>query len=641
MKAMSTIMKAIGWYLVLIAIIIPEPLLAQIAPYTLSPRWMIGRTSGMNFVSGTPVNMTGNPAANGGQEATSSLCFPDKTMFVYCNNTQIYSGANGLIQSINAPSGGQSSTQGAVTLPDPADANRAYVFSGNDQTGGTATGVNWYHIEKSGATYSVIAGPTNIATSAEVNEGLVVSADGNNGYWVISHNKGGWPDPNEYYAWHVTAGGVGGRVVSPSSSRGGGTSAGGSIRISKCQSKIAIIGSQEVEVYNWNKTSGTTGALIGFSGTSSGPGSGYGGEFSPNGNILYFAGLGGSLLQWDLTKTYAAGVVTITGTSGINGMSLGPDDKIYIAKTSTTISSISTPNVIGDGCGYVASALTVTGIGPHIGLANTSWLNPTLPKIIYTIDCRDVDFSKEFKTYFLDDITVTTSSIDWDFGEGAGWQTGLGATPTHTYASNGTFTVKVRFNDATCTQQWNATTSVVISCVVAPVSLVSFTGTYTDDQTNLAWTTVSEINNDYFEIERSDDGITFYTVGKMKGKGTTTEVSNYSFVDEKECVGVTYYRLVQYDYDGTREYSGVITVKNETSSLIVSPNPFTDNFTIVFSGYEASQIKIFDILGRVVLTKAMDQNSYTLSMGEELSKGTYIVNVLTAQESYTYKLVKE
>lgn len=641
MKTIIPIMKATGcWYIVLIAILIPETLLSQVAPYTVSPRWMVGRTSGMSFVQGDnsigpPMNMTGNPAANGGQEATSTLCFPDKTIFLYCNNSQIYNVSNGLITTVNAGNG-QSATQGAVTLPDPANPNRAYIFTGNDLTGGNQGGVNWYLIEKAGAAYTVVSGPNAVAATAAVNEGLAVSADGSGGYWVVSHNRVFSPTPHQYLAWHVTTGGVGATVFSASSCRGG-SGAGGAIRFSKCQTKIALIGSQEVEVYNWNRTTGTTGALIGFSGIGNGPGSGYSGEFSPDGNLLYFAGLGGSLLQWNLSQTYAAGVVTITGTSNINGMTLGPDDKIYIAKQSTTISAINSPNSLGDACGYVANALTVTGLGPYLGLANEAWLNPNMPSIDYTINCLTVDFEPVFQTYFLDDITINSSTIEWNFGDGGGWLSGLGLTPSHVYPSSGTYPVQTRFYDATCTQQWTASTSVTLSCTPAPVTLLDFTGNYHHGQTDLNWNTTGEINNDYFEIERSDDGINFYTIGTVEASGN----GSYDFTDPKECEGVTYYRLVQYDLDGTKTYSHLIQVKNDHSVIKVSPNPFTNQFMISYAGNKNSEIKILDVLGRVLETKNMTEQSYMIFMGEHLPAGTYIVTVSTEEKNHTYKMVKE
>src|SRR6478735_7436584 len=347
---------------------------SQIAPYSLSPKWMIGRNGGIDFTSGTPVNVTGNPAANGGQEATSTVCQPNRNIAVYCNNWQIYNTANALVTSVNAPNGGASSTSGSVSFPDPNNANQYYVFSGNDITGGTNAGINWYLYNRSTGT---ISGATNIATNGQVCEGLCVGADGAGGYWVVAHTQ----DASNFYSWHVTTTGVGARISGPTSVRGG-AGAGGTISISKCQTKIAIVGSQEVEVRNWNRTTGAVGGVIMFSGSGSGPGAGYSGAFSPNGNVYYFAGLRGNLLQLDLTAaSYAAGLSTVAGSSNICGISLGPDNKIYCQREGNVLGVVNTPDVVGAGCGYSNAGPNISSQGGNssIGLANIAWLNPNLP----------------------------------------------------------------------------------------------------------------------------------------------------------------------------------------------------------------------------------------------------------------------
>ncbi len=79
------------------------------------------------------------PATNGGQEATSTICLPDESIALYCNNFQIYSTANTVVNANENPiNGGHSSTAGSVSFPDPNNANRFYVFAGNDITGGSS-----------------------------------------------------------------------------------------------------------------------------------------------------------------------------------------------------------------------------------------------------------------------------------------------------------------------------------------------------------------------------------------------------------------------------------------------------------------------------------------------------------------------
>ena len=95
-----------------------------------------------------------------------------------------------------------------------------------------------------------------------------------------------------------------------------------------------------------------------------------------------------------------------------------------------------------------------------------------------------------------------------------------------------------------------------------PVSLLYFTAEIiTNEHVKLRWETVSELNNDRFEIERSSDGIVFNIIGIVDGNGNTNESINYSFDDRFPLYGINYYRFRQVDYDGHWEYSNMVAVK--------------------------------------------------------------------------------
>ena len=95
-----------------------------------------------------------------------------------------------------------------------------------------------------------------------------------------------------------------------------------------------------------------------------------------------------------------------------------------------------------------------------------------------------------------------------------------------------------------------------------PVSLLYFTAEIiTNEHVKLRWETVSELNNDRFEIERSSDGIVFNIIGIVDGNGNTNESINYSFDDRFPLYGINYYRFRQVDYDGKWEYSNMVAVK--------------------------------------------------------------------------------
>ena len=94
-----------------------------------------------------------------------------------------------------------------------------------------------------------------------------------------------------------------------------------------------------------------------------------------------------------------------------------------------------------------------------------------------------------------------------------------------------------------------------------PVELMSFTAVTSGKIVLLNWATASELNNQRFEVERSSDGRTFYRIGTVAGAGTTSMQQTYSLRDEQPLNGISYYRLIQVDFDGSRNVSKVVAVK--------------------------------------------------------------------------------
>jgi hypothetical protein len=103
--------------------------------------------------------------------------------------------------------------------------------------------------------------------------------------------------------------------------------------------------------------------------------------------------------------------------------------------------------------------------------------------------------------------------------------------------------------------------AVLAACQALPVELISFTGKQLEKHNVLVWVTASEINNDYFEIERSANGVTFETIGIIKGANNKQQ-HQYEYRDEHPFVGINYYRLKQVDTDGKFAYSDIIILKN-------------------------------------------------------------------------------
>ena len=149
------------------------------------------------------------------------------------------------------------------------------------------------------------------------------------------------------------------------------------------------------------------------------------------------------------------------------------------------------------------------------------------------------------------------------------------------------------------------------SSAVIPVELNSFTASLSDRNVKLYWQTASELNNRGFDIERcalSAERLAWDKVGFVNGKGTTTETTNYSFIDEPTQSGLYSYRLKQIDFDGSFKYSSEVDVnfifENDFRISQNYPNPFNPSTTIEYQIPQASfvTIKVYDVLGKEVVT---------------------------------------
>ncbi len=170
-----------------------------------------------------------------------------------------------------------------------------------------------------------------------------------------------------------------------------------------------------------------------------------------------------------------------------------------------------------------------------------------------------------------------------------------------------------------------------------PVSLTSFEGQITSHQTTLlTWTTASEINNKGFEIESSQDGINFETIGFAEGVGNSKTTQKYRF--EFNSNANAYYRLNQIDYDGESTYSQVIAVKNQETETKLSPNPFND-FIEITTNNPIQRAEIIDITGKIVMSENLESNIVNLN-AKELLNGIYFIKLYQGDAVITKRIIK-
>lgn len=174
---------------------------------------------------------------------------------------------------------------------------------------------------------------------------------------------------------------------------------------------------------------------------------------------------------------------------------------------------------------------------------------------------------------------------------------------------------------------------------VLPIELLSFTANENNTNVDLNWTTESEINNHYFEIERSTDATSFEYVSSVmaRGDGNSSETQNYKTTDTKPYIGESYYRLKQFDKNGVYKYSPITAVNINAKHLIsVYPNPVINTLTIeINDDYLNSTIKIVDAIGKEVMTMTLTSFANEIDISS-ISSGVYYV-IIESNNSTTAK----
>lgn len=171
-----------------------------------------------------------------------------------------------------------------------------------------------------------------------------------------------------------------------------------------------------------------------------------------------------------------------------------------------------------------------------------------------------------------------------------------------------------------------------------PITLNYFTAVQDGEDVVFDWQTASEVNNDFFTIEYSIDGIHFKELLREDGNGTTSVTNDYyATASAEEFAGITYFRLKQTDFNGEYSYSDVIFVSivSEETELYVFPNPTTDYVSV--SGNVASAY-VSDMYGRNLSCLQTSENTFAVA---GLSVGTYYVVVSTKNGKKVLPFVKK
>lgn len=176
-----------------------------------------------------------------------------------------------------------------------------------------------------------------------------------------------------------------------------------------------------------------------------------------------------------------------------------------------------------------------------------------------------------------------------------------------------------------------------------PVTLSSFNYTVNNKTVQLTWATASESNNDYFDVERSNDGTNFHSIGKVKGAGTSSITKNYSFNDNNPDY-IDHYRLKQVDLDGKLSYSKILFVKVPKSNpLLLLQNIVKNNVQVHINLLQINigSIIIYDFSATEVLRPKAISGSQNIDISS-LSAGKYLLRLFTKDgQIYSGQFMKQ
>lgn len=182
----------------------------------------------------------------------------------------------------------------------------------------------------------------------------------------------------------------------------------------------------------------------------------------------------------------------------------------------------------------------------------------------------------------------------------------------------------------------------VTAASALPIELTDFDADCQENQPTLTWTTSSEINNDYFTIERSDDAEIYESIGTVAGNGNSNIMNYYTWSDDNPLDGMVYYRLKQTDFDGASKYYGVKTVTCKPPiNMGIYPNPFENKFTVELSENTIYPIKIevIDFLGRKVYAQQVETTVTEIELNN-LPLGTYFIRTVSETSQVVERIVK-
>lgn len=279
----------------------------------------------------------------------------------------------------------------------------------------------------------------------------------------------------------------------------------------------------------------------------------------------------------------------------------------------------------------------------------------------YTVTAENLAIGRDLVLSMTGDVAFQISTDPTSTSEGA-WTRAMSFTPDE----NGNFTTLISVRSTSTaigtrvsgsiinnSLEASATVTLESEIVPLPVELIAFNARKEGNSVQLTWATASELDNDYFEVQMTEDlKGEFKAVGKVKSKVNTTSLrQDYQFNHKGNFNGTRYYRLKQVDLDGTFEYSKVVAVSSNGVNLAVGPrvypNPINADSKLVYNADRAGKlnVRIVNMNGSAVQNLSYDieegENTILLNLNNNLPTGIYILMTEFNGKTEQVKLMKQ
>jgi len=460
-------------------------LLCLLAPgigWAQAQNWYFGDHAGLNFGSTGPVALTNSAMLT--FEGCTALSTPGGQVLAYSNGEMVWDAQHQVMPNGSTGLGGNNSTsQATLLLPLPGDPSKVYLFCldaiENNLVGGLRYSVLDFTLRNGLGDVTLTKGvvlPTP-TVGGKVTEKLTAVRHANGrDYWIVVH---GWQS-NVFYSFLLSPSGLSAAPVASSvgpvhqggMSFFGAGNAVGCMRASPDGRHLALAQrDSQCELYDFDNATGSVSnyvrlALHDYT---------YGIEFSPDNSKVYTTySLAGQIVQYNLLAGSAAAIVSsgivVANSERLGNLVLGPDNRIYVASYNNSfLNVIQNPNASGAACTYVPRAVTLAGKNSLNGLPNfpNAYAPPVAVSFTGGPGCAGSAVA------FVGTVLPATngSTATWNFGDPAsgGANVATGFTPTHTYASAGTYRVTLTVTLPGVATPLTATQAVE----VAPVPQVS------------------------------------------------------------------------------------------------------------------------------------------------------------------------